>query len=247
MSLSRELFSLLLGLAVAVSVLGGPADPDPNRFAEQIESFAQWDARNAVPAEPLLFVGSSSIRMWRTRESFPELPVINRGFGGSHISDVLHFAERIVLPYEPRAIIFYAGDNDVAGGKSAERVLNDYRRFVGLVHTNLPRARVIFVTIKPSGRRWSLWPEMNTANELIQAFSDKDDRLFFADLAAPLMGDDGKPDDRLFLKDRLHLNPAGYAAWTKALRPILQRALAFQNPSDVRRAVCDLPRETSAG
>lgn len=227
MLLRRVLLLLVAFCVLAQVVVAEPAaDPDPNRFAGEIKAFAEWDSKNAVPAEPILFVGSSSIRMWRTHESFPGLPVVNRGFGGSHISDVIHFAQRVVLPYKPKVIVFYAGDNDVAGGKSAQRVCDDYSRFVGLVHARLPRTRIIFITIKPSGSRWSLWPEMNRANELIKASCEKDDRLFFADLAAPLLGADGRPDDGLFLEDKLHLNSAGYAAWTKALRPILRRALA---------------------
>jgi hypothetical protein len=171
--------------AIAAVQTGGPgADPDPNRFAGEIEAFAQWDSKNAFPAEPVLFVGSSSIRMWRTREGFPDLPVINRGFGGSHISDVLHFADRIVLPYRPKVIVFYAGDNDVAGRKSAERVRDDYRKFVNLINDRLPQTRLIFVTIKPSGQRWTLWPEMNRTNALIRDLCTADDRLFFADLGA---------------------------------------------------------------
>ncbi len=217
---------LLLSVLFAV-VVGEPvADPDPNRFAGAIKAFEEWDSKNAVPAEPILFVGSSSIRMWRTRESLPDLPVVNRGFGGSHISDVIHFADGIVLPYRPKLIVFYAGDNDVAGGKSAQRIRDDYSRFVGLVHARLPRTRIIFITIKPSGSRWARWPEMNSANELVKAFCEKDARLFFADLAAPLLGPDGRPRDDLFLKDRLHLNSDGYAAWTKVLRPLLRRALS---------------------
>ena len=218
-----------LGICIAAALSPARAtevaDPDPKRFAEQIDSFLTWDSKNAVPTEPILFVGSSSIRGWKTRESFPDLPVINRGFGGSHISDVVHFADRIVLPYQPRLIVLYAGDNDVAGGKSAAQVLCDYRRFVELVHAKLPDTRIIFLTIKPSGRRWSLWPQMNEANELIRSFSAQSGRLFFADLAAPLIGDDGRPDDALFLGDRLHLNAKGYRAWTRALRPVIRRAL----------------------
>jgi len=226
--LLRRVLLLIVAFCVwADVVVGEPAaDPDPNRFADAIKAFEEWDSKNAVPAEPILFVGSSSIRMWWTHESFPDLPVVNRGFGGSHISDVIHFAERIVLPYRPKLIVFYAGDNDVAGGKSAQRVCDDYSRFVGLVHARLPRTRIIFITIKPSGSRWSLWPEMNRANELVKASCEKDTRLFFADLAAPLLGPDGKPMDGLFLKDKLHLNSAGYAAWTKVLRPTLRKALA---------------------
>jgi len=218
--------SWLVLCSVMVSWAGAAdvADPDPNRFAKDIASFVAWDSKNAVPNEPILFVGSSSIRMWKTHESFPQLPVINRGFGGSHISDVVHFADRIVLPYAPKLIVLYAGDNDVAGGKSASRVLCDYKRFVELVQAKLPDTGIIFITIKPSGSRWKLWPEMNKANHLIKAFSEKSGRLFFADLGTPLLGADGQPDDGFFLDDRLHLNAKGYRAWTQVLRPIIERA-----------------------
>ncbi|MBN2129788.1 MAG: hypothetical protein JW741_09840 [Sedimentisphaerales bacterium] len=217
----------LMAAAISCYAEGdGPPDPDPNRFAKDIENFAAWDSKNAVPADPILFVGSSSIRMWRTHESFPDLPVINRGFGGSHISDVIHFAKRIVLPYAPQMIVFYAGDNDVAGRKSPPRILADYQRFVRLVHARLPRTPIVFITIKPSGRRWSLWSEMDQANDLIRDFSMKDERLFFADLATPLLTPEGTPDNGFFLKDQLHLNTKGYTVWTRALKPVMRQALA---------------------
>jgi lysophospholipase L1-like esterase len=206
------------------------ADPDPNRFVQEIRAFAEWDSKNAVPAHPVLFVGSSSIRLWRTHESFPGLPVINRGFGGSHISDVLHFADRLVLPYQPRVIVFYAGDNDLAAGKSAQRVLADYRRFIGLVHARLPAARLVFVSIKPSRSRWSLWPAAQEANDLIQSLCESDNRLFFADLAAPLLGPDGTPVSDLFLGDQLHLNARGYAVWNRSLAPVLEKILVSLGP-----------------
>jgi lysophospholipase L1-like esterase len=225
--LAKKTSLLLLFLAAGVLTGAEPvADPDPNRFADEINAFAEWDSKNAVPVEPVLFVGSSSIRLWRTHECFPDLPVVNRGFGGSHISDVIFFARRLVLPYQPKAIVFYAGDNDIAGGKSAQRVLDDYRRFVALVHAGLPAARIIFITIKPSESRWTLWPEMQKANESIRVFCAGDRRLFFADLAAPLLGPDGRPKSELFLSDKLHLNANGYEVWSKALTPIMQKALA---------------------
>jgi lysophospholipase L1-like esterase len=216
----------ILSAAAVVSAGGDRADPDPNRFAGEIKAFAEWDGKNAVPSEPVLFVGSSTIRMWRTRESFPDLPVVNRGFGGSHISDVIHYVDRVVLWYDPKVLVFYAGDNDIAGGKSAERVAQDYRRFVQLVHAKLPAARIVFITIKPSGQRWSLWPEMKKANGLIRDFCAEDERLFFADLAAPLLGADGSPGPEFFVSDQLHLSPQGYAVWTGTLRPVLSKALA---------------------
>ncbi len=225
MSHVRILSWVLVGIVfVPVAAGAEPADPDPNRFAKEIEAFEAWDSKNATPSDPILFVGSSSIRMWRTHEAFPDLPVINRGFGGSHISDVLYFTDRIVLAYRPKIIVFYAGDNDIAGKKSAQHVLEDYRKFVTLVSRESPQVRFIFVTIKPSGRRWESWPEMHEANELIRTFSEKDDRLFFADLGTSLLDGEGKPDDGFFLDDRLHLNARGYAVWNKALLPILKQA-----------------------
>ena len=245
-TLSLVILCVIAGLSAGKDQ---PADPDPNRFAEEIKAFAEWDSKNAVPAEPVLFVGSSSIRMWRTHDCFPELPVVNRGFGGSHISDVLHFVDRLVVPYKPKVIVFYAGDNDIAGGKSAQRVFEDYRKFVGIVRAKLPEARIIFLSIKPSESRWSLWPEAKKANELVLGLSRKDDRLFFADLATPLLGPDGKPRSELFLGDKLHLSPAGYDIWTKALMPVLRQALASRpgRASSVRarlppgRACCKTP------
>lgn len=220
----------VLVLVCCACVLNGKDNPrkeDPAaRWAETIRGFEDWDRKNSFASDAVLFVGSSSIRMWPTRESFSDLPVINRGFGGSQIFEVNYFADRIVLPYKPRVIVFYAGDNDVAKGKDAKRVFEDYQKFVKLVHEKLPKTNIIFVGIKPSASRWSLWPVMAEANKMIDEFSGIDDRLYYFDSAAPLLGDDGKPAAKFFLKDNLHLNPEGYRVWTKALRPIIDRALA---------------------
>jgi lysophospholipase L1-like esterase len=224
----REVLLLILPVvAVSWADTSSPADPDPNRFAQEIRAFKEWDSKNAVPANPILLVGSSSIRLWRTHECLPDLPVINRGFGGSQLSDVTYFAEQIIVPYQPKVIVLYAGDNDIAGGKSAQRVLEDYRRFVGLMHARVPAARIIFIAIKPSGSRWSLWPEMVRTNELIRCFCGQDRHLFFADLATPLLGPDGRPRAELFLDDKLHLNARGYRVWTKALAPVIREVLAL--------------------
>ncbi|HUT47438.1 MAG TPA: GDSL-type esterase/lipase family protein [Sedimentisphaerales bacterium] len=194
------------------------------RWEDTIRQFEQWDRKNTFPSDAVLFVGSSSIRLWPTRECFEEFAVINRGFGGSQISEVNYFAGRIVLRYEPKVIVFYAGDNDVAAGKNARRVFDDYKKFVKLVHTGLPGTRIIYVGIKPSRSRWSLWPVMNEANMMIKDFSGKDGRLFYFDSATPLLEKDGKPDSAFFLKDQLHLNDKGYEVWTRLLRPIIEKA-----------------------
>jgi len=200
-----------------------------SRWEKDIQQFEAWDRKNYYPKNGVLFVGSSSIRMWSTRESFPDLPVINRGFGGSQISDSISFFKRIVEPYQPRVIVLYAGDNDVAGGKTAERVFEDYKKFVALVHEAMPKTSVIFIGIKPSGSRWSLWPVMKQANEMIEKFCQTDRRLMYFDSATPVIGKDGKPRDELFLKDRLHLNAEGYSEWTKLLAPMIDKAFEKGN------------------
>ena len=219
----------LLILLCCVGVSHGQDKPKAEdlvaTWGSTIRQFEDWDRKNSYPSNAVLFVGSSSIKGWRTREYFSDLPVINRGFGGSMISEVNFFADRIVLPYAPKVIAFYAGDNDVAKGKSAKRVFDDYKKFVKIVHTKLPRTRIIFIAIKPSGSRWKLWPVMAEANKMIEDFSGTDRRLSYFDSATPLLKDDGKPDDKLFLKDRLHLNADGYRIWTKALRPLIDEAM----------------------
>lgn len=201
-----------------------PAENPARKWEETIKQFEQWDSKNTFPSEAVLFVGSSSIRLWPTRECFEEFPVLNRGFGGSQISDVNYFAGRIVLPYKPKVIVFYAGDNDIAAGKGADQVFEDYKKFVELVHKKLPATRIIYIGIKPSRSRWSLWEVMNEANTMIKAFSEKDGRLYYFDSATPLLNSDGMPNGEFFLKDQLHLNEKGYEVWTRQLRPVIEKA-----------------------
>jgi hypothetical protein len=219
----------LLIVVCSLAVLNAQDKPgvkdEASRWEETIRVFEEWDRKNSFASDAVLFVGSSSIRLWQTRECFEEFEVINRGFGGSQISDVNYFAKRIVLRYEPKVIVFYAGDNDVAAGKSAKRVFDDYMKFEKLVHKELPDTRIIFISIKPSRRRWSLWDVMKAANMMIKDFSMRDSRLFYFDGATPLLDSDGEPKVELFLDDKLHLNSKGYEVWTKLLRPIIKEAL----------------------
>lgn len=193
-------------------------NPDPARFESEIAAFEAYDRQNSFPQGAVLFVGSSSIRMWPTAESFPDLAIINRGFGGSHASDAIHFADRIVLKYAPRTIVFYAGDNDTAGGKPPAQIAADFRKFAALVHAKLPQTRIIFLPIKPSLARWKMWPEMQAANTLVKDFAATDPHITVVDTATPLLGADGEPRRELYLDDGLHLNAAGYAVWTALLR-----------------------------
>lgn len=217
---------VVLCCVVVLNAQDKPETKDPAaRWEKTIRTFEDWDRKNTFPSDAVLFVGSSSIRMWPTRECFEGFAVINRGFGGSQISDVNYYAKRIVLRYKPKVIVFYAGDNDIAADKSAKQVFDDYKEFTRRVHEKLPATRIIFVSIKPSGSRWSLWPVMNRANMMIKDFSEQGRRLFYFDSATPLLDSEGKPNAELFLGDRLHLNAKGYAVWTRRLRPIIKEAL----------------------
>jgi len=223
--LKGVVFSGLVMLCVAMTRADSPAErkpnPDPARFTADIAAFEAWDRQNSAPQGAVLFVGSSSIRMWQTAECFPGLAVINRGFGGSHASDVNHFAERIVLKYAPRTIGFYAGDNDLAGGKSPEQVAGDFEKLVDIVHAMLPDTHIIYLPVKPSLARWQLWPKMQETNALVKKFADGEERLTYIDTAMPMLGTDGRPRPEIFLDDGLHMNADGYKVWTELLRPRL--------------------------
>ena len=224
--MSRLKTGLLVVFWISLVLKAQDAPKDgPARWEETIRGFEDWDRKNSFPSDAVLFVGSSSIRLWPTRESFPELPVINRGFGGSQISDVNYYARRIVLPYEPKVIVFYAGDNDIAAGKSARQVCDDYKAFTEIVHAKLPRTRIIFVCIKPSRSRWTLWPVMSEANAMVKELCGKDSRLYYFDAASPLLDNEGLPKVELFLPDKLHLNGEGYKVWSGSLRPVIAEAL----------------------
>ena len=221
---SRWIPLLLLSSLLVVaptSVDAQTADPDPTRFAEAIAQFEEWDSQNAVPENGVLFVGSSSIVRWPTAERFPGLPVINRGFGGSHISDVNHYIDETVLRHAPGVIVFYAGNNDISAGKTAEQVLSDYRTFVERVLTDRPDTKILFIAIHPSILRWADWPEMRRANDLVREFCEGDPALHYLDVASPMLGPDGEPRPELLVEDNLHLSAAGYDVWT----PIVAQAI----------------------
>ena len=200
------------------------ADHDSSRWEKYIARFEAADKKQMPQPGGVLFIGSSSIRMWKTIEQdFPGLPVINRGFGGSQIADSNHFAGRIVHPYKPRQIVLYAGDNDVAGGKSPETVLADFQQFLKTVRAKLPKVRVSFIAIKPSLSRWKLSGKMAMANSLVRDACGKDKRLDYIDIWQPMLDDNGKPRPDLFLGDGLHLNAKGYALWTSIVKPHLAK------------------------
>ena len=198
------------------------AEPlSPERFEDDILKFEELDRESFPPKNAILFVGSSSIRGWDEKHSFPKLKTINRGFGGSQMEDCLYYMDRIVLPYQPKTIVLYEGDNDINKKKPPRRVYEDYLEFVKRVHEQLPRTKIIFIAIKPSIKRWNLVDKMREANRLIREYTRRDERLVYLDIDTPMIGEDGKPKSDIFKEDGLHLSEKGYEIWAKVLKPHL--------------------------
>ncbi len=223
----KKVCILFFAVVTSLYLIGTAYGPDKpkSKWEKDITEFERWDAKNSFPADSVLFVGSSSIVLWETACYFPEFPVINRGFGGSTIHDVNLFVDRIVINYRPKVIVFYAGGNDIAGQTPPERVKHNFTEFVRKVHTTLPDTPIVFISIKASGARWPLWPKMQHANSLISQYIAQNKNLHYLDLAAPLLDKYGRPDDKLFLEDKLHLNQKGYDIWTNLLKTKLTEIL----------------------
>lgn len=218
-------------LASLTLLLGRPtvaqnvADPDPARFQSEIDAFSVWDAGNSPAKDAVLFVGSSSIRLWNTAEAFRDMSVVNRGFGGAHISDMLSFFDRIVTPYVPKALVFYCGDNDVADGKPVEQVVDDFGRFVQRVREALGPVPIVYIPIKPSIARWKLREPMRRVNDLIAQAAESDPALVVADVWTPMVATGTPPDASLFMQDGLHLSTKGYALWNRVVGEALGKSL----------------------
>lgn len=200
-----------------------PAPAAPERWAREIDQLTRDDAVQLLAPGTVVFVGSSSIRLWSTLATdFPDVRVLNRGFGGSELADTLHYADRIILRYRPRAVVVYAGENDLWNGQTPAALLADWRALRAKVHAALPQAKLIFLSVKFSPARERIHAQVREANRLIAADCATDPRCQFVDVAKPLFGPDGKSEEKYFIEDRLHLNAAGYAVWTKVLTPHLQ-------------------------
>jgi lysophospholipase L1-like esterase len=225
----RFLSSLLLAFLGTVAGLplgfGQQQDTTVAQWEAEIKSFENADKTNPPPHGAILFIGSSSIRLWKTlARDFPEHQVINRGFGGSQIIDSVTFAERILLPYQPRMVVLYAGGNDINSGKSPEQVLADYQSFVKKIHAALPETRIAYISIAPNPARWAQVERVKAANKLIGEYARQHAKLAFINVFPHMLGEDGQPRPELFVEDRLHMNATGYALWTKILRPYLKEA-----------------------
>lgn len=225
-SVARCLLLSFVAITVSGRMRAQRAVADSAPFASEINAFAAWDVRNATPRDPIVFAGSSSIRIWKTAERFPGLPVVNRGFGGSQLFQVNRYIDETVLRYQPRIVVLYAGDNDVNAGRTNDQVFADFETFVRTVHAADSTVHIVFLPLKPSLSRWALWPQMRALNERVRIRTEGSTRLHYVDLATPMLGPDGTPRPELFVADGLHMTEAGYDVWTTRLTVLLGSLVA---------------------
>lgn len=218
--------ALLLSLFLATSCLAAQESiprPSPQRFAKEIAAFA------AKPADKggIVFTGSSSIRLWKTlKEDFPGLPVLNRGFGGSVANDLIVHFDTVVGRHEPKLLVTYTGSNDINAKLTPQEALADYTRFLDMVHEKLPKTRVIVTSVKIGEKRIAQIPQVKELNRLLQAWIQGKDWVRYVDCTSYLADEKGHPIRKYYVKDLLHLSPAGYAKWTQTLGPILREEWA---------------------
>jgi len=213
---------LILGAASRDASAQEKKSKGPERFESQIAAYEAQDRENPPPKGLILFTGASTIRRWTTlAQDFPEHKVINRGFGGSQIADATHFAERIIFPYEPRAIFIRSGGNDLNAGKSVEQVFNDYKAFVEKVHSKLPSTTIYFISASPSIARWKQKDQEKELNELVKKYSAGEPNLKYVETYDMVLGADGQPRADLFVEDKLHFNAEGNRLLAERVRPHL--------------------------
>jgi len=206
----------------ALLITAAQVSAAPEKWTKAIDAFVTADQTNPPPRDGVVFVGSSSIVRWATlQRDFPGVKAINRGFGGSELADSVYYADKIVIPYQPRIVVLYAGENDLNSGRSPDAVFADFKAFVAKVHAALPKTKIVFISVKPSPSRLKIKDQVARTNALVAAECRRDPRLAFADIYTPMLTAAGEMRPELFVKDMLHLNEAGYALWT----PIVARYL----------------------
>jgi lysophospholipase L1-like esterase len=210
---------LIILLFALLPLLAQARENDHAQWNSTIAAFEAADRAHAPAPESILFIGSSSIEHWKSLAAdFPEVKVINRGFGGSVISDSTFFADRIVAPYHARAIVMYAGDNDLQEGNSPEQVRDDFAAFVRKARAVDPGVPIAFVAIKPSVARAVLLPQIRQANALVRAYAATQKDVTYLDVFTPMLKD-GAPQPDLFGEDGLHMNRKGYLLWIGIIKP----------------------------
>jgi lysophospholipase L1-like esterase len=214
-------FLIILASFIMLGTLQSQTAPP---FWSDIVAFKKLDSTQPVPPHPILFVGSSSLRMWpNLPDCFPDFPVINRGFGGSCLIDLIRYSYDVILPYQPRQVLIYCGENDLASSDTltASEVVKRFETLFGMIRLNLPDADIRFISIKPSPVRKHLIPKVSEANRDIRAFLKKQKKAGFIDVYSAMVDSAGNPREELFIDDRLHMNQEGYAIWKRIIKPYL--------------------------
>lgn len=222
--LKKHFFSIIMAFGFLWVHPSYAQQPDNSPIWEkEIKAFEESDDINMPQEGGIVFTGSSSIRGWRSvKEDFPGKNVINRGFGGSRINDATFYFDRIVAKYNPQQVVLYSGDNDVASGKNAEMVFEDFKAFVKTMREKLPKAELLYLSIKPSTARWHMYDEMVEANKKIKRYAFWHRKVKYVDVSTDMLGEDGKPKPELLLSDGLHMTREGYDLWTEILKPYLK-------------------------
>ncbi|MBE0424350.1 MAG: hypothetical protein IBX66_10490 [Lutibacter sp.] len=190
-------------------------------WQSEIDAFDKLNGANPLQ-NGILFTGSSSIRMWKNpAKDFNNPKILNRGFGGSQIIDLIENFDQVILKYHPQKIVIYSGDNDIQEGKSAKIVFGDFCVLYGMIKAKLPNAKVYYIAIKPSLNRWNKVIEMQKANILINEFLNSKSNASFVDIFSPMIDINGKPSEKWFMEDGLHITDEGYQLWTKILAPYI--------------------------
>lgn len=213
---------ILLGLLLSSAVL--LAQEQRPAFWNDVQAFKKKDSVSFPPKNAILFIGSSSFTRWTdVQQYFPSHTIINRGFGGSTLVDVTRYADDIIFPYQPKQIVIYCGENDIASSETvtAKIAITRFKNLFQLIRSKLPDVPILFVSFKPSPSRWEMRDRMVKANELIRKFLRKNKNTVFVDVWKPMLGPDKKPIQELFVEDNLHMTAKGYAIWQKLMEPHL--------------------------
>jgi lysophospholipase L1-like esterase len=225
--MNRTALFSLISFLVIIPLFGTRGAETKHNFGiweKDMAAFAASDRTNPPPRGAVLFIGSSTIRMWKTLATdFPGTPVINRGFGGSEVVDSTHFADRIVFPYAPKMIFFRAGVNDIWGGKSPETVFADFKAFVEKVHSPLPETEIVFLAINPTPAHWAKHDQEQALNTMVKDYANQTPHLKYIETLDMTLGADGKPRLDFFIADHFHLNAAGYNLLAERVRPLMPK------------------------
>ena len=221
--MKKYLVYIIIAIAIGIpgSNVWGQSSPP---FYGEIQGFKKQDSIQFPPKNAILFVGSSSFRMWRNvQQDFPKYTIINRGFGGSSLPDVIRYADDIIFPYHPKQIIIYCGENDIASSDTitADVVYNRFRKLFQLIRVKMPDVPVAFVSMKPSPSRERFLQTMQEGNNKIKSYLQQQKNAVYIDVYHKMLQENGSPMTDIFLGDNLHMNAKGYAIWTKIIGPYL--------------------------